>query len=261
METIRSKDGTPIAYEKSGTGAPLVLVHGTSADHTRWAPVLPALERNFTVYAVDRRGRGGSGDNPAYSIEREFEDIATVVNDIPELVDLLGHSYGGICSLEAASHVKNLRRLILYEPPIPVGGESVYSPDVITQIRAELEAGDRDASVCTFFREIVRVTPSDLILLKSSPAWKGRMASAHTVLRELEAGERDYHFKPDKFHALKVPTLLLVGGDSPKFLKSGSYKLNEAIPNSRIALMPGQQHVAMNSAPELFLQEVVGFLT
>ncbi|MCI0730931.1 MAG: alpha/beta fold hydrolase, partial [Chloroflexi bacterium] len=62
METILSPDGTPIAYERSGAGAPLVLVHGTSAAHTRWAPIRPALEAHFTVYAVDRRGRGGSGD-------------------------------------------------------------------------------------------------------------------------------------------------------------------------------------------------------
>ncbi len=75
METITSKDGTMIAYQRSGTGPPLVLVHGTTADHTRWVPILPALEQHFTVYALDRRGRGGSGDAEQYVIEREFEDI------------------------------------------------------------------------------------------------------------------------------------------------------------------------------------------
>jgi pimeloyl-ACP methyl ester carboxylesterase len=74
MDKVRSKDGTLIAFQKSGTGAPLVLVHGTSADHTRWAPVLPPLASRFTVYAMDRRGRGGSGDTDPYAIEREFED-------------------------------------------------------------------------------------------------------------------------------------------------------------------------------------------
>ena len=87
--TVTSKDGTPIAYWRSGEGPPLVLVHGTSADHSRWTPVLPAFEQHFNVYAVDRRGRGGSGDSEDYSIEREFEDVAAVVDSIGEPVNLL----------------------------------------------------------------------------------------------------------------------------------------------------------------------------
>ncbi|MDD3858377.1 MAG: alpha/beta hydrolase, partial [Methanoculleus sp.] len=63
MDTVRSNDGTLIAYERSGTGPALVLVHGTTADHTRWGRILPMLEQTFTVYAVDRRGRGQSGDS------------------------------------------------------------------------------------------------------------------------------------------------------------------------------------------------------
>lgn len=68
MEKVHSRDGTPIAYRRSGTGPPLLLVHGTMADHTRWTPVLPPLERHFTVYALDRRGRGGSGDAEPYAL-------------------------------------------------------------------------------------------------------------------------------------------------------------------------------------------------
>jgi pimeloyl-ACP methyl ester carboxylesterase len=62
MYKIQSKDGTLLACQRSGTGPPLILVHGGTADHTRWAPILPALEEHFTVYAMDRRGRGSSGD-------------------------------------------------------------------------------------------------------------------------------------------------------------------------------------------------------
>ena len=80
--TVRSPDGTAIAYSESGSGPPLLLVHGTTADHTRWAPIAPRFEPQFTVHAVDRRGRGGSRDVNGYSIEREFEDIATVVDAI-----------------------------------------------------------------------------------------------------------------------------------------------------------------------------------
>jgi hypothetical protein len=83
METITSKDGTSIAYRRSGEGPPLVLVHGAAADHGRWRPVLPAFEERFTVYAIDRRGRGGSGDADGYAIEREFEDVASPRSPAP----------------------------------------------------------------------------------------------------------------------------------------------------------------------------------
>src|ERR671913_1467382 len=88
---------TQVAYSRGGEGPPLVLVHGTAADHSRWAPVLPAFEQHFSICAVDRRGRGGSGDSEDYALEREFEDIAAVVDSIGEPVFLLGHSYGALC--------------------------------------------------------------------------------------------------------------------------------------------------------------------
>ena len=139
MSTFTSGDGTQIGCEKSGAGLLLVLIHGTAADHARWAPVLPALRERFTVYACDRRGRGGSGDGPSYAMEREFEDVATVVDGIGGPVDLLGHSYGALCSLEAATRAKNLRRLVLYEPPIPAG-MPITPPGVIDRLQALLDA-------------------------------------------------------------------------------------------------------------------------
>jgi pimeloyl-ACP methyl ester carboxylesterase len=80
VDTVRSADGTAIAVSRSGHGPPLVLVHGTAADHTRWAPVLPAFEEHFTVFAMDRRGRGGSGDADGYELGREFADAAAVID-------------------------------------------------------------------------------------------------------------------------------------------------------------------------------------
>ncbi len=82
QQSVTSKDGTPIAYWTSGKGPPLVLVHGTPADHTRWRPLLPYLESHTIVHAMDRRGRGGSGDGEDYALEREYEDIAAVVDAV-----------------------------------------------------------------------------------------------------------------------------------------------------------------------------------
>ena len=258
MQKVTSRDGTSIAYWRSGQGSPLVLVHGTSADHTRWRTVLPALEERFTVYAVDRRGRGESGDSDEYAIEREFEDVASVVDSIREPVNLLGHSYGALCSLEAALLTSNIRKLILYEPPIPVGIE-IFTPGIIDKLQALLDAGDRDGVVATFMREVARVRPEDLKLLQSLPAWKARVAAAHTIPRE-ERATRDYSFDPQRFSRLNTSTLLLIGGDSPPFLKAGNEALQRVLPDCRTVVMPGQQHAAMDTGTELFVTEVLRFL-
>jgi pimeloyl-ACP methyl ester carboxylesterase len=258
MQTIRSTDGTPIAYQRSGQGSPLILVHGTTADHTRWAPILPILEQHFTVYAVDRRGRGESGDTEQYAIEREFEDIVALINSIDEPVFLLGHSYGAICSLEAARRTTHVRKLVLYEPPIPTGIE-IYPHEVVNRIQALLDAGDRLGALITFMQDIVHVPPHEMEMLRSAPSWPARIAAAHTILREMR-GSNEYIFDPGRFSSLTTPTLLLLGGDSPAFFGAGIEAVNAALPNSQVCVMPGQQHAAINTAPELFTREVYEFL-
>ena len=259
MEKIISKDGTPITYQRSGAGDPLVLVHGTGGAAMRWTPILPALEQRFSVYAMNRRGRGGSGDSVNYAIEREFEDVAAVVDSIGKPVNLLGHSYGGICSLEAALLTHNIRKLILYEPPIPVAGVPIYPEGIIARLLSLLDKDDRAGILTTFQSEVVRMPPHEIELLKTSPAWSARVAAAHTLPRELQAHER-YRFTAEHFKQLGIPTLLLLGGDSPHFLKAATDTVHAALPHSRIVTMAGQQHIAMDTAPDLFVREVLAFL-
>ena len=259
METITSKDGTQIAYRRSGEGPPLVLVHGTAANHSRWSPVLPALEEHFTVYAIDRRGRGGSGDGHCYDIEREFEDVAAMIGSIGEPVNLLGHSYGALCALEAALLTKNVRRLVLYDPGIEVAGEEVYPHEVIEQMEAMLDRGDRDGIVVTTMREVAGLPPATIEHLRTLPVWQARVAAAHTIPRELQA-VKDYGFDPERFRDLGVPTLLLIGGDSPAALRKAGEAVDEALPDSRIVVMAGQGHSAMDTGTDLFTTEVLRFL-
>ena len=260
MKYVTSKDGIPIAYERRGRGQPLVLIHGAAADHTRWEPVLPGLEKEFTVYAADRRGRGQSGDGDSYAIELEYRDVAAVVDSIPGPVDLLGHSYGAVCSLEASLKTSNLRKLVLYEPPIPTDVKKKSPPDAVDRMNSYLNVGEREKALLIFLREIVGIPQDEMDILRSLPSWSSRLASAHTIPRE-EASLGPYTLKPERFSRMKTPTLLLLGGDSPPFFRAAIETLKKAIPNSRIAIIPGQRHAAMDTAPELFLHEVVGFLT
>lgn len=258
MTKIQSRDGTPIACWSSGSGLPLLLVHGTTADHTRWSSVLPALEEKCTVYVLDRRGRGESGDTAPYAIEREFEDIATVINSIGGSVDVLGHSYGALCVLGAALLTENIRRMILYEPYLHYGVD-IYPTGVANLIEAMVEAGDREEAVALMFRELLRMTDEEVEELRVLPSWKVRVATAHTIARETRA-EEQFRLNPDEFSRLTIPTLLLQGGESLEFLKESTALAHRILPNSRIALMPGQQHIAMNTAPELFAATVTDFV-
>jgi pimeloyl-ACP methyl ester carboxylesterase len=258
MQTIYSSDRTRIAYQRSGQGSPLVLVHGTTADHTRWAPVLPMFERHYSVNAIDRRGRGGSGDNEQYTIEQEFDDVVAVIHSIDEPVFLLGHSYGAICCLEAALRTTYVKKLILYEPPIPTSIE-IYPHEVVNRIQTLLDEGNREEALITFMRDIVHVPSYEMEILQSSPSWSARIAAAHTILRELR-GSNEYVFEPERFTSLTTPTLLLQGGDSPPFFGAAIDAVQTALPESQVRIMPGQQHTAMNSASELFTHEVCKFL-
>jgi pimeloyl-ACP methyl ester carboxylesterase len=255
-EEVISSDGTRIAAWRSGEGPPLVLVHGTAADHTRWASVLPWLEERFTVWAVDRRGRGQSGDADGYGIEREYEDVAAVVESARDRAAVLGHSYGGICALESARLTDRVGKLILYEPPL---GFLESPPDVVRHLQVLLEADERDELVGYFMREVAGLPADQVELLRSLPAWEARLAVAHTIPRE-ERASSQYAFDPDRFRELEVPTLFLLGGDSPRAFRAAGEAAQKALPNCRVAVMPGHGHAAMDTGTDLFLTEVSRFL-
>lgn len=259
MKTVIAPDGTSIAFERSGAGSPLVLVHGTTADHTRWDPVRPVLEEHFSVYAMDRRGRGSSGDSAEYSLEHEVNDIVTLVESIKEPVILLGHSFGALCALEAARCTTNIARSILYEPAFPIGEHELYDEATVSEMRSLLEDGRNEDALVFFFTEIGNFTKPELDALRTAPNWHARISAAHTVLRETEV-ERDYEFDPDRFESITVPTLLLTGSESPRFLRDGIAAVDGAVPNSQIMVFEGHGHVAQNTAPEMFVSSLLEFI-
>lgn len=257
MNHVTSTDGTSIGYHRRGSGPALLLVHGTTADHRRWAGVSPRLEEHFTVYSVDRRGRGESGDGPTYALMREAEDVAAIVRDIDDSVSILGHSYGALCSLEAAL-LTEVHRLILYEPPIPTAGP-LYPPGVPERMQSLIDSGEWEAALEIMFREVVRMPEHELERYRQLPMWKVRVQLAPTIPREMQV-ERTYSFAPERYAGLRVPTMLLLGEKSPPVFREAIEALHSALPNSSVVVMAGQQHIAMDTNPDLFLREVLAFL-
>jgi pimeloyl-ACP methyl ester carboxylesterase len=254
----KSPDGTTLSCRVAGIGSPLVLIHGAGNTSARWNPIVPLLEQDFSLYALDRRGRGESEDTAPYALQREFEDVVSVVDAIGRPVDVLGHSFGAICALEAALGTKNIRKLILYEPPIPVNGPS--SPTgMVDRMDALLRVGDRDGVVTTMMIELIGISSKDVESLRNSPAWTGRLAVSHTLPRELRAVD-NYRFDAGRFRHLNLPTLLMLGEKSPPVFKTATEMLTSALPPNRTVVLKGQQHVAIDTAPSLFAQEVLSFL-
>jgi pimeloyl-ACP methyl ester carboxylesterase len=260
--TVVSRDGSEIGYWTSGEGPPLVLVHGGPADHSRWGPLLPYLEPHATVHAMDRRGRGASGDGPDYDMAREFEDVAAVVDAVAgasgSAVDLYGHSFGGSCALGGATLTSNVRKLAVYEPP--VGPTlSAYPPGMLERLDALLAEGKPEAVVETVFREAVGMSDDEFSAFQAQPSWPARVAVAHTIPRESRV-ELTGAFDPELAASITVPTLLLTGENSPEFLKTDIETLQDVLPEARVLVLEGQQHVADVLAPEVFAGHLLAFL-
>lgn len=246
--TVDAPDGVALGVFARGTGPPLVLVHGSMQDHTVSVALEDELARDFTCYSMDRRGFGSSGDTSGYRIEREFDDVAAVVDHVAGLagqpVHLWGHSFGASCAMGGAARTPNVGRLVLYEPSLGLS----YRPGSIDEIDAAVDAGDNDTAIALVFREILGVSDSDIAAMRATPEWQGRLAVAHTVAREARA-EQDWVWQPGQFDGIDAATLLLSGSDSPDELKDITVSAAAAIPGARVLVLDGHAHFAHRRNP------------
>lgn len=255
---VPSRDGTLIALECEGSGPTLILVHGGVGDRTRWTPMLPLLSSRFTACAMDRRGRGGSGDSPQYSLTKEAEDVAAVVDSRAGEVFVLGHSYGGVSALEATLLTRRVGKLILYEPPLQDPVE--HNLAVADKIERLIHAGQREDAVVTFQREVGQQSPSEIAAMKSRPSWPGLVATIHSHPRQMRA-LAGYRFDPQRIKSVTIPTLLLIGGENANpYIKKAISSLQAALPKATLAVLAGQQHNAMDGARELLAEKIMTFL-
>jgi pimeloyl-ACP methyl ester carboxylesterase len=253
---VKSKDGTSIAVECAGTGPSLVIVHGGVGDRSRWQPLFPLFAPRFTVCAMDRRGHGASGDSQNYSLQKEAEDVASVVNSRPAPVFLLGHSYGGVCALEATLLTDKISKLVLYEPPLQERSHST----VASKMQSMVDAGQQEQALVTFLKEIVMISPGEIEAMKTRPSWRGLAASIELQIRQIRALDA-YRFDAKRFSTLKVPTLLLTGGKTTSSdLKRAISSLLDCLPNRTLVVFQGQEHNAMDNVPQQFADAVTNFL-
>lgn len=264
LGTTVSPDGTQIGFWSSGTGPPLVLVHGMTADHATFAALVPHLRSDMTVHAMDRRGRGASQDAADYHLQREFEDVAAVAEAVADAsgapVAVFGHSFGGLCALGAASLTSSIGGIVLYEG-WPSAGAEAYAipPSLIERLEALLADEAREELLELFMREVVDMSDAELARFRAAPAWANRVGAAHTVPREAHAQNRT-HFDPGHAANLTTPTLLLVGEHSPNDLLAEAETIAATMPDARVSVIEGQQHTAHHTVPDIVADLVIDFV-
>ncbi len=255
----RSADGTTIAYERHGQGPPLVLVFGALSDRqARFATPGHLLDRDFTVFTYDRRGRGDSGDATNYSVQKEIDDLAAVIREAVReagqaagtpgsepgtKAHLFGHSSGAILALKAAGAGLPIDHLAVYEPPFILDGTRTRPPvDLARRLRDLVHEGHRAEALRLDFTEAMQFSPEAITGIERGPLWAQFLSLAHTLPYDIEICGPGNYIPMADVAQITVPTLVIAGEKSPGWMQAGTAELAKKIPGARHVTLAGQDH-------------------
>jgi pimeloyl-ACP methyl ester carboxylesterase len=254
MNTVVSKDGTTIAFDRYGYGRPLILVDGALCYRASGpnGPLASLLQKDFTVYTYDRRGRGESGNTSPYAVEREIEDLGAMITEAGGSAYVYGISSGAGLALEAANSGLNIKKLALYEAPFVVDHSRPPVPrDFQLQLENLIEQGNRAGAVRLFMTKGVRVPAAFVAMMRLTPAWPKLKGVAHTLPYDIAVVGPYQHGTPlpsRHWSATTMPTLVVAGGKSPTWMQNGMESLAHVIPGARHMTLPGQTHLVKPEA-------------
>jgi pimeloyl-ACP methyl ester carboxylesterase len=263
MDTVRSKDGTVIAFDRSGDGPPLILVDGALCSRALgpMPKLATRLASRFTVFHYDRRGRGDSGDAMPYAVEREIEDIEALIGVAGGPVYLYGVSSGAALALEAANRGLPIEKVAVYEAPFIVDSTRPPIPDDFMAQLNEAIATDRRGDAVRLFMKLVGVPAVFVTMMRLMPAWPKLKSVAHTLPYDItivQDNQRGRPLLPARWSGVTVPTLVADGGKSPAWIRNAMRALAEALPAASHRTLAGQTHMVNAKAHAPMLVE---FLT
>jgi pimeloyl-ACP methyl ester carboxylesterase len=241
MNTVVSADGTRIAFDRLGEGPPVALVAGAAVDRSSDAPLAELLAADFTVFNIDRRGRGDSGDTPPYAVDRELEDIAAVLEEAGGSANLYGHSGGAALALDAAAAGLLVRKLALYEPPYILDATERPPADHVEQLEKMIAEGRRGDAAAYFMGEVARAPAEFVAEARTQPWWAGQEALAHTLVYDSRI-LGDYSLPTGRAQSVHVPTLVLAGGRDFPWMRDTARALADALPQGEARMLEGQGH-------------------
>jgi pimeloyl-ACP methyl ester carboxylesterase len=246
MTTLKSQDGTTIAYDSKGEGPAVILVDGALTVHSSGSGsgLAKLLAPDFTVYGFDRRGRGGSGDTLPYAVDREIDDIEALIDRAGGSPFLYGHSSGGPLAMRAALRLgRKVSKIAMYEPPYnnDPGAQESWN-QYLTQLRESLAEGRRGDAVALFMRFVGR--PAEQVdAMRREPFWPGMEAVAPTLAYDHAAILGEPWSVPTALAArLSVPVLVMAGDASLPFMPDAARVMSEAIPQGQLRMLEGQTH-------------------
>ena len=243
VATVKSKDGTKIAYEKVGTGPVVILVLGALNSRKSGASLAKLLASRFTVISYDRRGRGGSADTAPYAPQREVEDVAALIDEVGGPVYLYGHSSGAAIALEAAAKVrKHVRKLAIYEAPYTLDGDArKTAKEYNVRLKKLLKSG-RNADAVALFIRLVGVSDKQIQAMRRLPMWRGLEAMAPTLAYDSDVLGEGHSLPTALLSRVTTPTLVMHGGAGAPSMRDVAQAISEAIPNSQLRMLAGQRH-------------------
>jgi len=252
MQTLRSKDGTTIAYDREGHGPTAILVAGALCARLSWSgPAIAALPApQCTVYNYDRRGRGDSGDTKPYAVAREIEDIEALIDDAGGAAYLFGHSSGAALALEAAVALgSKVVKLAMYEAPYNDEPAAQRAWRDYTQRLTELLAADRRGDALALFMALVGTPAEQIDGMRHAPFWPALEAIAPTLAYDHTAilGE-DASLPIERAARVRAPTLVMAGGASYPFMHDTARALSAAMPHAQLRILEGQRHEVSTEA-------------
>lgn len=271
--SVTSADGTPIAFDLTGSGPTVVLVHGafTGRAHPAMSAVADALAPWFTVVNYDRRGRGESGDIPPYAVDREIEDLAAIIVSTGAsgasngsgggtgTAMAFGGSSGAALAIRAAARNPAITKLALWEPPYHVSVDAPrLPPDFAGQLDSLVRQGRRADAVEMFLVEAAEVPPAMVAAMRADPSWADAEGVAHTLAYEAAVMGPANILPTRLLTAITQPTLVLTGGNSPRWIARAGQAVCDTIPRAIYRVLEGQTH---NVAPEAIVPELLEYFT
>jgi pimeloyl-ACP methyl ester carboxylesterase len=243
MRNVRSRDGTTIAFDRSGEGPPVILVGGAFNDRSAVAPLAAQLERHFTAVAYDRRGRGESGDASGYAVDREVDDLEALIVDAGGSAFVYGQSSGAVLALEAAARGLPITKLALFEPPYIVDGSRPRPPeDLATQLAELTSSGRRDDAVELFITKAVGLPADAVDEMRAAPMWPALEGVAHTLAYDTHIMGAGNRLPTERLASVTVPTLVVDSAGSPAWLREAAQAVAETLPEARRRTLEGQFH-------------------
>lgn len=259
-ETVNSADGTPIAFERTGEGPPVILAGGAFNDRTTVAGLAATLSPDFTAIAYDRRGRGDSGAGAVYSVEREVEDLAALIDHVGGSAAVFGHSSGAVLVLEAAARGVAMTSLAVYEPPYIVD-DSRPRPgaDLFDRVRALIADGNRDDAAELFLVEGTATPAEKVKSMRDNEIWGWFTGLAHSLPYDLALCGPGNGLPTDRLAKIRVPALVMDGGASDGWMRAAARAVADTIPGARHVTVEGQDHGVLHR-PDTLRGLLTGFL-